>query len=161
MMNHGVESVPLYWPFVQWIQSATVSSCRDNGYVIFCYVIAVSYSLRNNVASGVLFVWIWLDILMTSETNHGGSFVQYAFNFVRTYTRFVVLCWLAEFWSSDFFYLMLSQFASIRDINSARWRHKMETFSALLVICAGNSPVHSLTKTGDAELWSFLWSAPE
>ena len=25
--------------------------------------------------------------------------------------------------------------------NYTRWRHKMETFSALLVICAGNSPV--------------------
>ena len=33
----------------------------------------------------------------------------------------------------------------------ACWRHQMETFSALLAICAGNSP----------ELWCFLWSAPE
>ena len=31
----------------------------------------------------------------------------------------------------------------------------METFSALLALCAGNSPV-----IGDAELWCFLWSAP-
>ena len=34
------------------------------------------------------------------------------------------------------------------------WRHEMETFSALLGICAGNSPV-----TVDVELWCFLWSA--
>ena len=33
-------------------------------------------------------------------------------------------------------------------------RHQMETVSALLAICAGNSPV-------PAELWCFLWSAPE
>ena len=34
-------------------------------------------------------------------------------------------------------------------------RHQMETFSALLAICAGNSPA------SDAELWCFLWFAPE
>ena len=45
------------------------------------------------------------------------------------------------------------------------WRHQMETFSALLAICAGNSlvtsefPTH--TKASDTELWCFLWSAPE
>ena len=27
-------------------------------------------------------------------------------------------------------------------INFSRWRHKMETFSVLLAICAGNSPVN-------------------
>ena len=35
------------------------------------------------------------------------------------------------------------------------WRHQMETFSAILVHCAVNSPVN------DAELWCFLWSALE
>ena len=34
----------------------------------------------------------------------------------------------------------------------------METFSALLALCAGNSPA---TKATEAELWCFLWSAPE
>ena len=37
------------------------------------------------------------------------------------------------------------------------WRHQMETFSALLAPCSGNSPVPG----SDAELWCFLWSAPE
>ena len=43
------------------------------------------------------------------------------------------------------------------------WRHQMETFSALLAICAGihRSPVNSPHKASDAELWCFLWSAPE
>ena len=35
------------------------------------------------------------------------------------------------------------------------WRHKMETFSALLAFCAGNLLV---TMASDAELWCFLWS---
>ena len=34
------------------------------------------------------------------------------------------------------------------------WRHQMETFSALLALCVGSSPV-----TGDAELWCFFRSA--
>ena len=41
------------------------------------------------------------------------------------------------------------------------WRHQMETFSALLAICAGNSPVSGEfpggTKASDAELWCFFY----
>ena len=39
------------------------------------------------------------------------------------------------------------------------WRHQMETFSALLTLCAGNSPFYRripLTKASDAELWFFF-----
>ena len=40
-------------------------------------------------------------------------------------------------------------------------RHQMETFSALLALCAGNSPVTiPHTKASDAELWCFLRSTP-
>ena len=45
------------------------------------------------------------------------------------------------------------------------WHHQMETFSALLALCAGNLPVagavNSPHKASDAELWCFLWSAAE
>ena len=41
-------------------------------------------------------------------------------------------------------------------VGSSWWRHPMEIFSA----CAGNSPF-TVTKASDAELWCFLWSAPE
>ena len=40
------------------------------------------------------------------------------------------------------------------------WRHQVETFSALLAICAGNSPVHGESPASDTELWCFLWCAP-
>ena len=46
----------------------------------------------------------------------------------------------------------------------AWWRHQMETFSALPALCAGKFTGHRwipLTKLSDAELWCFLWSAPE
>ena len=39
------------------------------------------------------------------------------------------------------------------------WRHQMETFSALLALCAGYRWI-SLINASDAELWCFLWSAP-
>ena len=42
------------------------------------------------------------------------------------------------------------------------WRHQMETFSALLALFAGNSPVPGeFPAQRPAELWYFLWSAPE
>ena len=39
----------------------------------------------------------------------------------------------------------------------------METFSTLLAFCEGihGSPVIPIPKASDAELWCFLWSAPE
>ena len=42
------------------------------------------------------------------------------------------------------------------------WRHQMETFSALLAICAGihRSPVNSLHKGRWRGALMFLWSAP-
>ena len=48
--------------------------------------------------------------------------------------------------------------------HEAWWRHQMETFSTLLALYEGNSPVTDefpSTKANDAELWCFLWSAPE
>ena len=44
------------------------------------------------------------------------------------------------------------------------WRHQIETFSASLALCAGNSPVTGefpSQRAGDAEPRYFLWSAPE
>ena len=38
------------------------------------------------------------------------------------------------------------------------WHHQMETFSALLALCEGNSPVRwiHITKASDTDLWCFL-----
>ena len=42
---------------------------------------------------------------------------------------------------------------------AAWWHHQMETFSALLAICTGNSPHRWIprTKASDAELWFFFY----
>ena len=41
------------------------------------------------------------------------------------------------------------------------WRHQIETFSALLGICAGNSPVNSPHKGQWRDVGCFLWSTTE
>ena len=56
------------------------------------------------------------------------------------------------------------EFSSHQWFPSPWWRHQIETFSALLALCAGNSLTGHrwipLTKASDADLWCFLWSAP-
>ena len=44
------------------------------------------------------------------------------------------------------------------------WRHQMETFSALLTLCVGNSPVTGefpAQRVSNAELWRFLRYTPK
>ena len=50
-----------------------------------------------------------------------------------------------------------------RNLIQSWWCHQMETFSALLTLCEGNAPITNgfLTKASNAELWCFIWSAPE
>ena len=48
----------------------------------------------------------------------------------------------------------------LEEAENTWWRHQMETFSALLAICAGNSPVTDeflAQIASDVELWCFLW----
>ena len=47
--------------------------------------------------------------------------------------------------------------------NNAWWRHQMGTFSALLAICVGNSPVSGEFPSQRPVTWSldFFLSAPE
>ena len=42
--------------------------------------------------------------------------------------------------------------------NFSWWRHQMEMFSALRAIVRG---IHCVATASDADLWCFLWSAPE
>ena len=58
--------------------------------------------------------------------------------------------------------LEIEKWAAMEECPCAWWRHQMETFSALLAICAGNAPVTGEfpriphTKASDAELWYFF-----
>ena len=49
---------------------------------------------------------------------------------------------------------------NIVHVGNSWWRHHMEAFSALLAICAGNSPVPGefpVQKASDSELWCFFF----
>ena len=59
-----------------------------------------------------------------------------------------------------FCYVMTSLDCFTLSLHNPWLRHKMETFSALLALCAGNSPVTGEfphTKASDAELWCFFY----
>ena len=65
--------------------------------------------------------------------------------------------WLAYFYSSILYWFSVK----CQESWISWWRHQIETFPALLALCAGNSPVSGeFTKASDAELWCFLWSTP-
>ena len=49
-------------------------------------------------------------------------------------------------------------FPGVQFTNIAWLRHQMETFSALLALCA---EFPTQMSASDAELWCFLWSVPE
>ena len=58
----------------------------------------------------------------------------------------------------------LQTMTSFYQLRISLWRHQMEAISALLALCEGNPPATGgfpFTKASDAELWCFLWSAPE
>ena len=71
-------------------------------------------------------------------------------------------CWLI--WRNEYLLLTTPYRKVATRLNPFPWwRHKMETFSALMVFCAGNSPLTCdqwipHTKASDSELWCFLWS---
>ena len=69
-------------------------------------------------------------------------------------------CWLATLHTIP---VSLCEFAWLYMSHIPWWHHQMETLSALLALCAGNSPVTGEFphKGSDEERWCFLWSAPE
>ena len=61
--------------------------------------------------------------------------------------------------------VLLSVCQALSRFDKSWWRHQMETFSALLApFCVGNSPgtgEFPSQRPSDADIWCFLWSAPE
>ena len=56
----------------------------------------------------------------------------------------------------------LNNFITIVLLHCTWWRHQMETFSASLSLCEGGCNCHRLIAViSDAELWRFLWPAPQ
>ena len=61
-------------------------------------------------------------------------------NIRGTWGQYSICCWLVKSHESPFF--PFNSLSSDRfGANLTWWRHQMETFSALLALCVGNSPV--------------------
>ena len=71
----------------------------------------------------------------------------------HAYMKFIFLKIYLTFWRSIDVFRILCQ---VCYPGIARWRHEMETFSALLNLCDGNPPVIPLPKSGSAEPRCFL-----
>ena len=76
----------------------------------------------------------------------------------RTYYILVNVCWFSSFMSCALHGSNMTGLWGLRCVAAIRypwWRHQMETFSALLAICAGNSPVPGEFPTQRPVTWSF------
>ena len=117
---------PRYWPFVRGIYRLSLISPHKGQW-------------RGALMFSLICAWInrWVNTGEAGDLRrHRAHYdvivmVSLALNFYQYLRVSVPLCWL------QCVFLYIAQNVSI-----SWWRHQMETFSALLAICAGNSPVH-------------------
>ena len=99
---------------------------------------------EKSITDWMIMSYLWVDVI--------GRFLRFGNN---------MLLWHPTIYQNKLHYAIMR----LEDYYSlvSWWRHPIKTYSALLAICAGNSPVPGEfpTKASDAELWCFLWSAPE
>ena len=115
---------PRYWPFVRGILRSPVNSSHKGqwrGALIFSLNCARINGWVNNGEAGDF---------RRHRAHHGVAvmFYEYPINVSKPQ----LLTWKLD---SGRFHLQYSQ------LQWSLWRHQMETFSTLLTICAGNSPV--------------------
>ena len=135
---------PRYWPFVRVIHRhrwIPLTKASDAEFWCFLWSIPWINSWINNREAGDLrhhrahYDVIVMDAV--ARTGWAPGVYSFIFHFlITTMQSIIVFSW---------------------------WRHQMETFSALLALCAGihRSRWIPRTKASDAELWCFLWSGPE
>ena len=69
--------------------------------------------------------------------------VPFAYNnkIIQPLVIFSIITCYDNMWFYRLYSIFVSRCLHIQQINQPWWRHQMEAFSALLAICAGNSPV--------------------
>ena len=93
---------------------------------------------RQHVDSVAFTIWLLIRLL---TIENGQSIRHVLFKIIELFKRFICL-FLDK--KHKLFWMILSLIMSgilSGDIIHSWWRHQMETFSALLALCAGNSPV--------------------
>ena len=140
---------------IRWLIPCIISSDVFNiivlDHTLFCFLIYI-FTQMVVIITTCSSIHILVNSWWPSETiwwhRSGSTLAQVMVCCLKAPSHCLNLCWLVRnvVWPTTW------------------WRHQMETFSPLLAICAGNSPVSPgipCTKASDAELWCFLWSASE
>ena len=128
--------LPCYWPFVRGIHQWLVDSPRKKSVMqalLFSLMLAWTNCWTNN--------WVAGDL-----THHVAHFTSLQFYNMISYNFLVLLFlwWLVSCIKNVMLLIPYPWLLSIWDhlvICASWWRHQMETFFAILAICAGNSPV--------------------
>ena len=97
-------------------------------------IIFFTVSFRDYPDIGDPMLWRHMSAIVSHTIGKVKFCCFFVSSFVFCFVLFCLLCF-------GFFVGFLSRLKTYRAPNSAWWRHQMETFSALLAICAGNSPV--------------------
>ena len=114
---------------------------------------------------GFKFAWQWIAILAFLSQQHGliNSDQDKLYDLLRHKMSERRLKDIALHWVTEGVVGKVSSDTRLVSCNITWWRHQMETFSALLVFCAGNSPVTGEFPAQRPEAWNlcFLWCVPE
>ena len=106
---------------------------------------------------GFKFAWQWIDILAFLSQQHGliNSDQDKLYDLLRHKMSERRLKDTALHWVTEGVVGKVSSDTRLASCNITWWRHQMETFSALLVFCAGNSPVNGELPAQRPVAWNF------
>ena len=100
--------------------------------VLICFKLFCFYVSTNTFGPNV-YVW---------QQRYGSTLSQVIACYLTSPSHYLNQCWLWDYWHPS-------------QCNFTAWCHQMETFSALLALCAGNSQVTGEFPTQKPVTWSF------
>ena len=129
--HHDKEHFPCYRPFVRGIHRSPVHSPRK-GPVTRSFHVFVDVRLNKLlneqlpvIGEAIIFMWHHWNGDMCNATKQTDVNSDFRRALLNKDTHYLAIFWLCH----------------VGDWSETWWRHQTETFSALLAICAGNSPV--------------------
>ena len=142
-----------------WIFMVLASANEIRGYIVMSSLIGSAHT-RSDPCSHTFQMKIFLFLVNRELSNQIQGYIHFKLNYITISNLlqasyfFIVACHikpaleptLPRFWNTIWRHkhstaLYVSYLFAGTIPHSAWWRHQMEAFSALLAICAGNSPV--------------------
>ena len=141
-------------------------ACRLNLWrpstTVICIVMEHLFTINHTLAWLIYNIW-WICMVRPCHKSHVIIINHYFECYIKSIAQ-------VSIWTRRIYRYRESKLHGACDISLhynqwlARWRHQMETFSALLTLCVGNSPVTGEFPSQRPVTQSFgilLWSAPE